>query len=66
MFIYIDVIIVFSKTEAEHTKSLAKVFIKLQNANMREIDKCDFFKNEVDFLGFTIPEKGIKTNQSKI
>jgi len=66
-YVYVDDIIVFSKNEVEHGQNLEKVFSTLQNANMRvQIEKCHFFKNEVDFLGYTISQDGVKTNIDKI
>lgn len=31
-----------------------------------QMDKCEFFKEEVNFLGFTISQKGVKTNADKV
>lgn len=31
-----------------------------------QLDKCDFFKDEVEFLGFIVSSQGIKTNPKKI
>lgn len=30
------------------------------------MDKCEFFKEEVNFLGFAISQKGVKTNADKV
>jgi len=58
-YVYIDDIIVFSKTENEHAHHLEQVFTTLQNANMKvQMDKCEFFKKEVNFLGFTTLLRG--------
>lgn len=66
-YVYIDDIIIFSKTEEEHANHLGQVFLTLQNANMKvQMDKCEFYKKQVNFLGFTISENGVKTNQEKV
>jgi len=59
-YVYVDDILVFSKNEVDHGQNLEKVFSTLQNANMRvQVEKCHFFKNEVDFLGYTISENKV-------
>lgn len=66
-FVYIDDILVFSETESEHIKNIEAIFQTLQLANMKvQLDKSEFLKNEVEFLGFIISNHGIKTNPKKI
>jgi Reverse transcriptase (RNA-dependent DNA polymerase)/RNase H-like domain found in reverse transcriptase/Integrase zinc binding domain len=66
-YVYIDDIIIFGKTETEHFKNLQKIFETLENANLKvSLDKCEFFKTEVEFLGFIVSTEGIKTNPKKI
>jgi hypothetical protein len=63
-YVYIDHIIVFTRSENEHAD---KIFVTLEKANMKvQMDKCEFFKEEVNFLGFTISQKGVKTNADKV
>ena len=65
--IYLDGIIVFSKTPDEHIKRLRSVFEKLDQAGLRlKLSKCKFFKKRVEYLGHIISENGIKTNPKKI
>lgn len=66
-YVYIDDIVVFSKTEEEHARHIEDVFKTLFDANMKvQLDKCHFFKQEVEFLGFIISSEGIKTNPAKV
>lgn len=66
-YIYIDDIIVFSKDELTHCKNLDQIFKTLNSANIKcQLDKCDFFKTKVEFLGFVISDKGIETNPNKV
>lgn len=66
-YVYIDDIIVFGRNEQEHLNNLKIVFETLQSANMKiQLDKCEFLKNEVEFLGFIISADGIKTNKKKV
>ena len=46
--IYLDVIIVFSKTPEEHIERLRGVFEKLLAAGLRlKLSKCKFFKSQI-------------------
>lgn len=66
-YVYIDDIIVFSKDPETHFENLRKIFLTLQNANMKvQLDKCEFLKTEVEFLGFIVSSQGIKTNPKKV
>lgn len=66
-YVYIDDIIIFSKTEEEHFTDMETVFKTLEEANMKiQLDKSEFLKKEVEFLGFIVSQNGIKTNQKKV
>lgn len=66
VFIYLDDILVFSKDEDEHANILENVFATLTAHNLRlSIKKCSFSVPQVDFLGYTISDKGIKPTQEK-
>lgn len=66
-FVYIDDIIIFSKNEEDHIKDIEEIFKTLQDANMKvQLDKSEFFKKEVEFLGFIVSDQGISTNPKKI
>jgi RNase H-like domain found in reverse transcriptase/Reverse transcriptase (RNA-dependent DNA polymerase) len=65
--VYIDDIIVHSKTFEEHIKDLEKVFKKIRKANLKlGPDKCKFCFNEIKFLGHIVGKDGIKTDLAKI
>ena len=58
---YMDDIVIFSKTFAEHKLMLEKVFQCLLKAGVTlKISKCNFANNVVDFLGYELSEKGVK------
>lgn len=66
-FIYIDDIIVFGKNEEEHLANIEKIFKTLELANMKvQLDKCEFMKPEVEFLGFLVSTEGIRANPKKV
>lgn len=66
-YVYIDDIIIFSKDEETHAQNIREVFETLREANMKvQIDKCEFFKKEIEFLGFLVSSEGITTNPTKV
>ena len=67
VFIYIDDILIFSETEESHKSHLKKVFEILAQYDMKlSVDKCSFFKSQIDFLGCSITPEGIKPTDQKI
>ena len=64
--IYLDDIIVFSKTPEEHIERLRDVFEKLAAADLRlKVSNCKFFKLQVTYLGHIVSKDGIKTDPKK-
>ena len=56
---YLDDIIIF-KNKAEHLRHIEVIFQKLKEAGLKlKESKCDFFKNEIHYLGHLISDKGI-------
>ena len=65
--IYLDDIIVFSKTPEEHIERLRGVFEKLSAAGLRlKLSKCEFFKSCVAYLGHIVSKNGIETDPKKL
>ena len=53
--IYLDDIIVFSRTPEGHIHRLKTVFEKLRVAGLKlKPSKCDFFKKEIKYLGHVV------------
>ena len=64
--IYLDDIIVFSKTPEEHIERLRGVFEKLSAAGLRlKPSKCKFFKSRVTNLGHIVSKNSIETDHKK-
>jgi RNase H-like domain found in reverse transcriptase/Reverse transcriptase (RNA-dependent DNA polymerase) len=65
--IYLDDIIMWLNTVAEHVKNIEPIMATLRNAKLYcNPDKCKFFQREVNFLGHHIYKCGIQPNSSKI
>ena len=64
---YVDDIIVYSNTFEEHIKHLDAVLGKLTTAGFTiNIDKCDFCKQEIKFLGHVVSDKQVKVDPERI
>ena len=65
--IYLDDVIVFSKTPEEHIERLECVFEKISKAGLKlKPSKCEFFKRKINYLGHIVSDKGIETDPRKI
>ena len=65
--IYLDDVIVFSKTLEEHLVRLRGVFQKLREAGLKlKPSKCEFFKDRIAYLGHIVSKAGIETDPKKI
>ena len=64
--IYIDDIIVFSRTFSEHLDRLHKVFSKLEEAGLKlQTSKCHFAQKVVRYLGHEVSADGIRPDPAK-
>ncbi|KAG0420206.1 Retrovirus-related Pol polyprotein from transposon, partial [Dictyocoela roeselum] len=67
VFIYIDDILIYSKTLAEHVETLKSVFDCIhQNGASINFDKSTFASHSVKFLGHEISGEGIKPEITKL
>ena len=65
--IYIDDIIIFSKSVDEHLVHLKEVFRRLRDANVKlNPKKCSFVKQRVEYLGHVVTPEGISPNPDKV
>ena len=65
---YIDDVLIFTtSTRQQHTKDVGEVLERLGNIGFRTVlEKCKFFRKEVDFLGFIVSTRGIRIDPEKI
>ena len=65
--VYLDDIIIFSRTLEEHLKHIEIIFQKLRAAGLKlKESKCDFFKSEIHYLGHLISDKCIQPLPEKL
>ena len=65
--VYLDDIIVFSKSFEEHLTHLQTVFDALNQHHLRlKLEKCNFFMTELKYLGYVVNQSGIKVDNDKI
>jgi hypothetical protein len=65
--VYIDDIVIYSETFEEHLIHLEKTFRKIKEANLTlGLEKCEFAKEKLKFLGHEISKEGIQSDPDKI
>ena len=65
--VYLDDIIIYSKTWEDHLNDLREVFSLLGKANFKlKLKKCQFLRREVNYLGHIITQDGIAPDPQKI
>ena len=67
IIVYLDNILIYSNNLKEHVEYIKIVLIYLRNARLRlELDKCEFYKKEVEFLGYNIRIYRVRMSEDKI
>ncbi|XP_045466783.1 uncharacterized protein K02A2.6-like [Harmonia axyridis] len=65
--IYIDNIYCTGKNDSEHLDNLEKIFYKLNEAGLKVNEsKCEFFRSEIEILGFKLDKNGLSPSPSRI
>lgn len=66
-FVYLDDIVIYSKTVEEHNLKLSRIMNKLRQFNLKlHPEKCKFLKTQVVYLGHLITKEGIQPDPGKI
>ena len=67
VIVYLDDILIYSKTIEEHTEHLKNVLMRLREQKFYgKLSKCDFAVNEVEYLGHIISSNGISVEKEKV
>ncbi|KAL9285831.1 putative nucleotidyltransferase, Ribonuclease H [Arabidopsis thaliana] len=67
VIIFIDDILVYSKSHEEHELHLRRVMEKLREQKLfAKLSKCRFWQREMGFLGHIVSEEGVSVDPEKI
>ena len=67
LVVYIDDLLIFSKDKESHFTHLETVLKRLEEHELYvSPKKCEFMRDEIDFLGLKIGKRGIRVNQEKV
>jgi hypothetical protein len=66
-FVFLDDIVISANSVADHDRKLEDMFGRLRTHNLKlQLDKCEFLRKEVTFLGHKIFKFGIELDSQKI
>ncbi|KAA0051309.1 ty3-gypsy retrotransposon protein [Cucumis melo var. makuwa] len=67
VIVFIDDILIYSKTEAEHEEHLRMVLQTLRDNKLyAKFSKCEFWLKQVSFLGHVVSKTGVSVDTAKI
>ena len=67
IIVFIDDILVYSRSKEEHIQHLRLVLETLRTEKLyAKLSKCEFWLRKVGFIGYVVREKGIHVDPSKI
>ena len=65
--VFVDDILIYSKSKGEHENHLRIVLQTLRDNKLyAKFEKCDFWKEEVKFLGHVVSKDGVSVDPSKV
>lgn len=67
VFVYLDDILIFSRSVAEHERQVRQVLLRLlENRLFIKAEKCEFHVNMISFLGYIIDRGDLKADPAKV
>ena len=67
VMVYLDDVIIYSRTFEEHLRHIENALNKIRGANLRlKAEKCHFGATELPFLGHVVGKDGVKPDPEKI
>jgi len=64
--VFLDDIVVYVRSLAEHDSKLREVFDRIRENNLKlKLEKCEFLRKEVSYLGHVISEDGVLPDCTK-
>jgi len=65
--VYLDNILIFTKTEEEHAQAVRRVLqILKENKLFLHLEKCEFCKQQIEYLGLVISENKVSIDLVKV
>ena len=65
--VYLDDIIIYSRTIGKHLTRLAEVFLRLREAKLKiKPSKCHLLRKSIHYLGHVVSRNGVETDPTKI
>lgn len=66
-FVYLDDIVIYGQDLDEHNMKLIQILEQLNRVNLKiQLDKSEFLRKEVNYLGHVITENGVLPDENKI
>ena len=67
LFVYLNDLLIVSRTLDEHKRHIRKVLHRLEEANLRlKPQKCFFAQTRIEYLGHTVTSEGVLPNSNKV
>lgn len=67
VFTYLDDIVIVGTSLEDHNARLEEVFDRLRKVNLKlQVNKCEFLRTEVTFLGHVLTAEGLKPDPAKV
>jgi hypothetical protein len=67
VIVYLDDILIYSKTREDHIHHIKEVLEKLRKHRLwAKAEKCRFFQTSVDFLGYIVFQDGVSMDSAKV
>ena len=67
LLIYLDDVIIYSRSVEEHFEHLTRVFTKIREARLKlQPTKCSFARTQVRYLGHVISSSGVEPDPEKV
>ena len=67
IIVYLDDILIYSRTQEEHDMHVRQALQRLREYGLyAKLEKCNFDQRQVEFLGYTISSSGISMDPAKV